>query len=86
MKTKKIPRRTCLVTREKYPKGELIRIVRTPEGQVVIDETGRTNGHGAYLKKDLEVFERAKKTNILSRTLEVEIPDTIFEQLKDIIK
>lgn len=86
MKMKKIPMRTCLVTREKYPKGELVRVVRTPEGKVVIDETGRTNGHGAYLKKDLEVLERAKKSKILNRTLEVEVPDEIFEQLKDMIK
>ena len=48
MKVKKIPMRTCLVTREKYPKGELIRVVRKPDWNVVIDETGRTNGHGAY--------------------------------------
>ena len=51
MKMKKIPMRTCLVTREKLPKQELIRVVRTPEGSVVIDETGKANGRGAYLKK-----------------------------------
>lgn len=86
MKIKKIPMRTCLVTREKYPKGELVRVVRTPEGKIVIDETGRTNGHGAYLKKDLEVIEKAQKTKVLSRSLEVEIPESIFESLKDLVK
>ena len=86
MKVKKIPMRTCLVTREKYPKAELVRVVRTPEGNVVIDETGRTNGHGAYLKRDLEVIEKAEKTKILSRNLEVEIPDSIFEGLKKLVK
>ena len=86
MKVKKIPMRTCLVTREKYPKKELIRIVRTPEGIVVIDESGRTNGHGAYLKKDLEVIEKAQNSKILNKTLEVEVPDSLFEELKDLVK
>ena len=52
MKVRKIPMRTCVVTREKLPKAELIRVVRTPEGNVVIDESGKANGRGAYLKKD----------------------------------
>ena len=60
MKTRKIPMRMCVVTREKYPKKELIRIVRTEDG-IKVDETGKLNGRGAYLKKDLEVFEKAKK-------------------------
>ena len=57
MKPKKIPMRTCVITHEKYPKKELIRIVRTPEGKVEIDLTGKANGRGAYLKKDKEVIE-----------------------------
>ena len=86
MKVKKIPMRTCCVTREKYPKGELIRVVRTPEGEVVIDDTGRVNGHGAYLKKDLAVIEKAEKSNVLSRTLEVEVPKELFDKLKELVK
>lgn len=86
MKMKKIPMRTCLVTREKLPKQELIRVVRTPEGKVIIDETGKSNGRGAYLKKDILVFEKAKKGNFLGRQLEVEIPDEIYEELKSLIK
>lgn len=86
MQTKKIPMRSCVVTREKFPKKELIRVVRTPEGSIVIDETGKANGRGAYLKKDIEVFEKAKKSKVLDRVLEVEVPDTIFEELKNIIK
>ena len=50
MKQKKIPMRTCVVTKEKYPKMELIRIVRTPSNEIVIDLKGKTNGRGAYLK------------------------------------
>lgn len=79
---KKIPCRTCVVTREKFPKKELIRVVRTPEGEIIIDLTGKANGRGAYLKKELTVFEKAKKTKVLEKHLEVEIPDSIYEQLK----
>ena len=63
MKTKKIPLRTCIVTKEKLPKQELIRVVRTPEKEIIIDETLRANGRGAYLKKDLEVLEILKRKN-----------------------
>lgn len=86
MKVKKIPMRTCVVTREKFPKGELVRVVRTPEGNVIVDMTGKANGHGAYLKKDLEVFLKAQRTGVLNRHLEVEVPQSIFDELKDIIK
>ena len=83
---KKIPQRTCLVTREKLDKKDLIRIVRTPEQNVIIDETGKTNGRGAYLKKDLEVIEKAKKSKALEKALNVEIPNEIFDELKELIK
>lgn len=83
---KKIPMRTCVVTKEKLPKQELIRIVRTKEGNVIIDETGKANGRGAYLKKDLEVFEKAKISKVLNRHLEVEVPSNIFEDLKEYVK
>ena len=86
MKPKKIPMRTCVVTHEKYPKKELIRVVRTPEGTVVVDETGKQNGRGAYLKKDKEVIEKAKNSKILDRILEVEVPESIYEELNEIVK
>ena len=85
MKVKKIPMRSCVVTREKLPKKELIRVVRTPEGSVIIDETGKANGRGAYLKKDLEVFKKAKSSKVLNRHLEVEVPDSVFEELEKLI-
>lgn len=84
MKQKKIPMRTCIVTKEKLPKNKLIRIVRTPDLNVVIDETGKQNGRGAYLKKDIEVYEKAKKTKILNKHLEIEVPDSIFDELEKI--
>lgn len=83
---KKIPMRSCVVTKEKLPKKELIRVVRTPEGTIEIDESGKLNGRGAYLKKDLEVIKSAKTSKILNRILEVEVPDEIFDRLESIIK
>ena len=84
MKTKKIPMRMCVVTREKLPKAELIRVVRTENG-IVIDPSGKLNGRGAYLKKDLDVFQKAKKSKVLNKMLETEVPDEIFEDLKKIV-
>ena len=80
---KKIPMRSCVITGEKLPKKDLIRVVRTPEGTVIVDETGKVNGKGAYLKKDIETFEKAQKSKILNRKLEVDIPDSIYEELKN---
>lgn len=74
----------CVVSREKLPKKELIRVVRTSDG-VVIDETGKVNGRGAYVKKDLNVIEKAEKTKVLEKHLEVSIPTEIYDKLKEII-
>lgn len=78
---KKIPMRSCVVTGERLPKKELIRVVRTPEGTVVVDESGKVNGRGAYLKKDIEAFEKARKSKILNKKLEIEVPDSIYDEL-----
>lgn len=86
MKQRKIPERTCVVTHEKYPKQELLRIIRTKEGLVEVDVTGKKNGRGAYIKKDLEVLERARKSKILEKHLEVEINDTVYEEIENVIK
>lgn len=61
MKNKKVPMRTCVVTKEKFPKSELVRVLRTPEGNVILDLTLKANGRGAYLKKDKDVINKAKK-------------------------
>ena len=73
MKQKKIPLRTCIISREKLPKRELLRIVRTPEGNVVIDLTGKANGRGAYIKKDVSIIQKAKLSKQLENHLEVVI-------------
>lgn len=86
MKVKKIPQRTCVVTQEKYDKKDLIRVVKTPLNEVVIDLSGKINGRGAYLKKELEVIEKARKSKALERHLEIEIKDEVYDKLKEIIK
>lgn len=86
MKIKKIPMRTCAVTKEKGEKKDLLRIVRTPEGKVIADLTGKANGRGAYLKKTIEVINKAEKSKILERILEVEIPAEVYEDARNLIK
>lgn len=85
MKVRKEPMRTCVVTREKTHKMNLIRVVKTPEGSVIIDPTGKANGKGAYLTKNLEVINKALKNKILDKVLEVEVPDSVYEELKSLI-
>ncbi len=81
MKVKKVPLRKCVVTNEQHPKMEMFRIVRTPENQVVIDLGGKVKGHGAYVCKKKSAIQTAMKKKILNRHLEIDVPDTIFEEL-----
>ena len=86
MKNKKIPMRSCIVTREKLPKIELLRIVRTTDGTVVADLSGKINGRGAYIKKDIGVLEKAVKSKILERQLETTISDCVYDEIRKIIE
>ena len=86
MKQKKIPLRTCVVSKEKLPKQELLRVVKTPEGEIKIDITGKLNGRGAYIKKDLTVLDKAIKSKLLARHLECEIDDSVYNEIENIIK
>jgi len=86
MKNRKIPLRTCVVSKEKLPKQELIRVVKNNENLVFVDLTGKSNGRGAYIKKDIDVLEKAIKSKALERHLEVVIPDSVYEELKNIIE
>lgn len=86
MKLKKIPLRMCVVTKERFEKRDLIRIVRTPDGEVVLDKTGRQNGKGAYLKKDVSVIEKAKENKILDKALEASVPTYLYEEMFEIVK
>lgn len=85
MKIRKEPMRSCIVTREKLPKKELLRIVRGSDGVVSVDMTGKVNGRGAYIKKDIDVLEKAIKSKILEKTLETTISDKVYEDIKNII-
>ncbi len=82
---RKIPMRKCIVTNERFPKKELIRIVKTPEGNVVVDPTGKMNGHGAYLRIDAEVFSTARRKKILDRYLETSVDESVYDELDKLI-
>ena len=85
MKNRKIPMRSCVVTREKLPKVELLRIVKNTDGVVFADVTGKINGRGAYIKKDISVLEKARKSKVLEKVLETVISDDVYEEISKII-
>lgn len=80
---KKIPLRKCVACQEMFSKKELLRIVKTPEETIVIDEKGKLNGRGAYICKKMECFEKAEKTKALARSLSCEIVPEVYHQLKE---
>ena len=83
---KKIPLRRCVVTKEQLPKKELLRIVKDKDGNVTVDTTGKANGRGAYIKKDIEVLNIAKDKKILERALETNINEEVYNEIEEIIK
>ncbi len=85
MKRKEILR-TCVLTKEKLPKNELIRIVKNKENKVFVDITGKQNGKGAYLKKDKDVILEAKSKKILNRVFALEIDNSLYDELIEKIK
>ena len=82
LKPKKIPERRCVGCGERKEKRELIRVLRTPEGEIVLDRTGKLSGRGAYLCPNAECLRKARKTRRLQTNLETEIPDSVFEALE----
>lgn len=81
MATKRIPMRMCTACREMKPKAELMRIVRTPEGEICIDATGKLNGRGAYICRSSECLAKAQKINSLGRVFGERLPEDTFERL-----
>ena len=79
---KKIPQRQCMSCRERKAKKELIRVVRTPEGAVCLDFSGKLNGRGAYICPDPECLKKARKAKSLDRSLEVSIPEEVYDRLE----
>ena len=86
MKVKKVPARKCLISNESFPKEELFRVVRTPEGKVILDMTYKANGRGAYIKKDEEIINRAKSKKVLDKALETKVDDEVYERMMIFLK
>lgn len=83
MSTKtKLPMRQCTGCREMKNKKEMLRVLKTPEGEILLDATGRKNGRGAYLCRSIECFEKARKNHGIERSLKVQIPEEVYEDLK----
>ncbi|WP_408011004.1 RNase P modulator RnpM [Pseudalkalibacillus sp. A8] len=86
MKKRKIPMRKCIACQENKPKKELIRIVRTPEGEVSIDLTGKKSGRGAYICNEISCFELAQKKKAFQNQLSVQVSDSVYEELKNQVR
>lgn len=84
MKQRKVPLRRCLITREQFPKNELIRIVVNKDKEVTVDKTGKLNGRGAYIKLTKENVEKAKKSQLFEREFDVKEIDLIYNELMEL--
>ncbi len=82
-RTKKIPERRCVGCSEHFPKNTLIRILRTPEGEIILDKTGKRSGRGAYICKNPACLKKARKQKRIEASLEVVIPDEIYEKMEE---
>lgn len=80
--SKKVPFRQCVGCGEMKSKKEMLRVLKTPEGPIVLDVTGKKNGRGAYLCKSEECMKKARKNKGLERSLKISIPDTVYEELE----
>ena len=81
-KVRKIPVRQCMGCNEHKPKQELLRVVRSPEGEISLDFTGKKNGRGAYLCRDVKCLRRARKSRRIDKVLETEIPDEVYDRME----
>lgn len=83
VKVKKIPERRCTGCGERFAKNELIRVLRTPEGEIVLDATGKRSGRGAYICKNSSCLKKARKSKRIELALECQIPDEIYEKMEE---
>jgi predicted RNA-binding protein YlxR (DUF448 family) len=83
---RKVPLRKCVVTGDNLPKKSMIRIVRSKEGEVSVDVTGKKSGRGAYISKSIDAVDTARKKNILERHLEAKIPEEVYDELIKLIR
>lgn len=86
MVKKRIPMRKCVVTNEIKPKSEMIRIVKTKENEIFIDDTGKKNGRGAYVSLDPEIVKDAKNKDVLSSVLKTNINEEFYDELIEHVK
>ncbi len=86
MTAKKTPMRMCIGCRQMHPKSELIRAVKSPEGEVSLDATGRKNGRGAYICRSADCLQKAIKSNALSRAFSMGVEQTVYDRLKEELK
>lgn len=86
MKEKKTPQRMCIACKQMKDKAELLRIVRSPEGEISLDFTGRRNGRGAYVCKSEECIVKCRKNKLLNRTFRQEVSDDVYEKLVEDFK
>ena len=82
-KVRKVPQRMCVGCREMKPKKELMRVVKSPEGQISLDPSGKKPGRGAYLCLEAECLKKARKQKSLARALDTPIEDCVYEQLAE---
>ena len=82
MKEKKIPMRMCIACHEMKPKKELVRVVRSKEGEISLDLTGRKAGRGAYVCRSLDCLKKARKTRRIERSLDCQIPDEVYDAME----
>lgn len=83
MKQKKIPMRRCTGCNEQKPKKELVRVVKTPDGEILLDLTGKASGRGAYICNNAECLKKARKSKRIDRTFEMTIPDEVYKQMEE---
>ena len=86
MKTRKIPLRTCVKKKKKLDKRDLLRVVKNKEGEVKVDLTGKMNGRGAYIKRDVKVLDEAIKKKSLERKLECNISNEVYDEIRKILE
>lgn len=79
---KKMPIRRCVGCGEHFPKNTLVRVLRTPEGEIVLDLTGKRSGRGAYVCKSAQCLKRARKAGRISASLDCSIPDEVYDRLE----
>lgn len=80
---KKVPVRRCTGCGEHFPKKELVRVLRTPEGEIVLDETGKKSGRGAYVCKSVSCLKKARKSGRIASSLECSIPESVYDRLEE---